>query len=116
MMRKPSGTLCLSRERVHLVEEARNGTEAMIQMGANHPDLLILDILMPDMDGVEVCRALRNRPELSDIKVIIITGFPDHPKVKEVAEMGFTDICIKPLDLKGFVKKVNRVLGVGEVK
>lgn len=51
------------------VKEASSGTEACIQIGNNRPDLLILDIQMPDMDGVEVCRLIKKKPELASIKL-----------------------------------------------
>ncbi len=93
-----------------LVEEASNGIEASIKLGTYRPDLLILDIFMPEMDGVEVCRIIRSEPELSDMKVIITTGYPDHPKLDEVLELGFTDIFSKPFDLLTFVEDVEAIL------
>ena len=98
------------RERPYLVEETANGKEAIIKIATYHPDLLILDILMPEMDGLEVCRTIKNEPVLADMKVIIITGFPDHPKLKEVAELGFTDIFCKPFDMEDIMKAVDDML------
>lgn len=93
-----------------LVEEASNGIEASIKLGTYRPDLLILDIFMPEMDGVEVCRSIRGEPELSDMKVIITTGHPDHPKLDEVVELGFTNIFSKPFDLLQFIDDVEAIL------
>jgi CheY-like chemotaxis protein len=75
----------LTMNRQYLVEEASNGIEASIKLGTYRPDLLILDIFMPEMDGLEVCRSIKNEPELSQMKVIITTGHPGHPKLEEVA-------------------------------
>ena len=100
----------LSMDQQYLVEEASNGTEASIKLGTYRPDLLILDIFMPEMDGVEVCRNIGNQPEFSDLKVIITTGYPDHPKLDEVVKMGFTNILSKPFDLLSFTKKVETIL------
>ena len=101
----------LTMDRKYLVEEATNGTEASIKLGTYRPDLLILDIFMPEMDGVEVCRNICNEPEFSDLKVIITTGYPDHPKLDEVVKLGFTNIFSKPFNLLTFVKDVERILG-----
>lgn len=101
----------LTMDRQYLVEEASNGTEASIKLGTYRPDLLILDIFMPEMDGVEVCRNICNEPELSDLEVIITTGYPDHPKLDEVVKLGFTNIFSKPFDLLNFVKDVETILG-----
>jgi CheY-like chemotaxis protein len=100
----------LTADRPYLVDEASNGIEACIRLGCYHPDLLILDMFMPAMDGLEVCRAIRTEPELSNMKVIVTTGSPDDPKVKEVAEMGFRNIHHKPLSLPSFLEAVDHIL------
>jgi len=100
----------LTMDRQYLVEEASNGIEASIKLGTYRPDLLILDIFMPEMDGVEVCRTIRGEPELSDMKVIITTGHPDHPKLDEVVELGFNNIFSKPFDLLQFIQDIKKIL------
>jgi two-component system alkaline phosphatase synthesis response regulator PhoP len=102
----------LEMERNYEVETAHDGNEALIKIGAYHPDLLILDIFMPKMDGVEVCRAIKNHPEFRDMKVIIFTGYPAHEKVNIVAEMGFTKVVPKPFQLEEFLKEVEGMLGI----
>jgi signal transduction histidine kinase/ActR/RegA family two-component response regulator len=94
----------------YLIEEASNGIEASIKLGTYRPDLLILDIFMPEMDGVEVCRNIKSEPELSAMKVIITTGYPQHPKLDEVAALGFGHILSKPFDLKEFTNNVRKIL------
>jgi len=100
----------LTMERLYLVEEASNGIEASIKLGTYRPDLLILDIFMPEMDGLEVCRIIRDEPELSKMKVIVTTGYPDHPKLDEVIELGFTNIFSKPFDLINFIRAIDEIL------
>jgi signal transduction histidine kinase len=100
----------LTLDRIYLVEEAANGIEASIKLGTYRPDLLILDIFMPEMDGLEVCRIIKTEPELADMKVIITTGYPEHLKLDEVTEMGFTQIFSKPFDLWELVKTVESIL------
>ena len=102
--------LTLNRDRSFLIEEAANGIEATIKLGTYRPHLLILDIFMPEMDGLEVCRIIKNEAELSDMKVIISTGYPQHPKLDEMAKMGFDNVIYKPFDLLEFVKKVETIL------
>ena len=92
------------------VQEAEDGYQALDAIQDDPPDLIVLDIFMPEMDGLEVCRNLRREPELSHIKVLITTAFPDHPKVKEIAELGFRDVCYKPFTTKHFVNKVDECL------
>jgi signal transduction histidine kinase len=102
--------LTMNPQKSYLIEEAANGIEASIKLGTYRPDLLILDLFMPEMDGLEVCRIIRNEPELSDMQVIISTGYPDHAKLNEIARLGFTNVIFKPFDLPAFVKKVERIL------
>jgi len=94
----------------YLVEEASNGIEASIKLGTYRPDLLILDIFMPEMDGLEVCRGIRSEPKLADMKVIITTGYPDHPKLDEVVELGFNHIFSKPFNLLDFARDIETIL------
>ena len=101
----------LTMDRQYLVQEASNGIEASIKLGTYRPDLLILDIFMPEMDGLKVCRNICSEPELSDLKVIITTGHPDHPKLDEVVKLGFTNILSKPFDLLNMVKDIETILG-----
>jgi len=70
-------TTALREKRYYLVKEASSGVEACVKLGSDCPNILILDIQIPDMDGVEICRLIKAKPELSGIKVIVITGFPD---------------------------------------
>lgn len=100
----------LAKHPSYLVEDVGNGIETCIKLGSFHPDLLILDLNMPGMDGLEVCRTMRKDPILSSIKVMIITGYPDDPRVKQVAKLGYTHIYTKPLHLKDFLKKVDIIL------
>jgi signal transduction histidine kinase len=102
----------LTMDRLYLVEEASNGIEASIKLGTYRPDLLILDIFMPEMDGLEVCRTISNEAELSDMKVIITTGYPEHPKLDEVIDLGYTNIFSKPFDLLNFIEAIDKILRV----
>jgi CheY-like chemotaxis protein len=102
--------LMLNRSRPLLIEEASNGIEASIKLGTYRPDLLILDIFMPEMDGLEVCRIIKNEPELSKMKVLISTGYPDHTKLDIIAKLGFDNVIYKPFDLAEFVKRVETIL------
>jgi len=109
-------TEVLTTDRPYLLDEASNGVEACIKLGTYRPDLLILDIFMPEMDGLEVCRTIKKEPELSGTKVIITTGFPDHPKLKEVAKLGFANIYSKPVKLQDFLKAVDSILKIEEFR
>ena len=93
-----------------VVEDFANGAEALIRMGSHPPDLLILDMFMPEMDGLGVCRAIKNELGMELMKVIIVTGFPDHPNLYEAARMGFSQILTKPLTIDEFIRTVEGCL------
>ena len=101
----------LTKNGSYVIEQAANGIEALLKLGTFRPDLLILDIFMPEMDGVQVCRALTTMPELAGMKVIINTGYPEHPKLEEIFRMGYKDILEKPLEIKVLMHKVEELLG-----
>ena len=103
-------TTALTSRRPYVVDEAANGIEACIKLGSYHPALLILDVFMPDMDGVEVCRVIANDPDLKDVQVIVTTGYPQHNKLKEVTRLGFRHIFAKPFNLPEFIEFVDNLL------
>jgi len=103
-------TAALRKKPNYLVQEASNGTEACVKLGSNRPDILVLDIMMPDMDGVEICRLIREKPELAGVKVIIMTGFPNSLELDKITELGFRTILAKPIRVPVFLKTIETVL------
>lgn len=103
----------LSQEPAYTIEEAKNGTETLIKLGTFRPDLLILDIHMPEMDGLEVCRSLVREPELSAMKVVIVTGYPNDKRVGQIQALGFGNVIEKPLNVDGFKGEIRRILRGG---
>ena len=99
----------LSREGYH-VTGTLTGEDALRKVRSDKFDLIVLDLMLPGMDGLEVCRIIKAEPELSDIKVIITTGFPEHPKLKEIAALGFNTIHYKPFNIPSFLEAVNNIL------
>ena len=100
----------LVERRAYIVEEASNGIEACIRLGSHRPDLLVMDLFMPEMNGIEVCRVIKNDPVLSDMKIMMITGHEGHPLLAEISEFGFIDILYKPFKLEDFVIRVDNIL------
>jgi excisionase family DNA binding protein len=80
------------------IEVAHDGFEAGIKVESFRPHALVLDLMMPGMDGFEVCRRLRARPTLNHIRIVAVTGFPSPGNVERILEAG-ADACLpKPLD------------------
>ncbi len=83
------------------VVEAADGAEALRRVAAEAPDLVILDLDMPVMDGFETCRSLRELPGFDHLPVLVLTGRHDAESVRAAFEAGATDFNVKPppLDL-----------------
>lgn len=90
------------------VEAATDGYEALIKVGAFKPSLLILDVAMPRVDGVEVCRRIKAEPETRTVKILGITGYPD--TIPAMLEAGADACLIKPLDLQQLHQELDRLV------
>jgi len=77
---------------------AQNGTMALSQIESNHFDLILLDIMMPQMDGFEVCRRIRNRPDSRDTPIIFLTAKNDTDSIVKGFAMGAMDYLSKPFN------------------
>src|SRR4051794_3516226 len=77
---------------------ASNGAEALKQAVVLSPDLILLDIMMPVMDGFEVCRRIRATPEIADVSVIIVTALDDRDSRLQGIEAGADDFITKPFN------------------
>lgn len=90
----------------HTVSAARNGVEAMHQVERQHPQLVISDWLMPQMDGITFCRKLRASDELRNVYVIILTAKESADSLVEAFEAGADDYLVKPLTPKLFFARL----------
>jgi two-component system KDP operon response regulator KdpE len=95
-------TLLLERRKYEVIK-AHRAEEGLRKAYRTQPDLILLDIMMPDMDGWEVCRRLR---ELSDVPIIFLTAKDDVKDVVKGLEMGADDYIIKPYDNDELVARV----------
>jgi diguanylate cyclase (GGDEF)-like protein len=90
------------------VIDATNGADALDIANEEHIDLILLDIMMPNMDGFEVCQKLKKNPETKNIPIIFITAKTDEESIEKAYDMGGSDYVSKPFlpkELKARVKK-----------
>jgi signal transduction histidine kinase len=80
------------------VVEAEDGAEAYRLCDEGLPALLIVDVIMPHMDGFELCRALRRRPQSEQVPILMATGLDDYHSIATAYEAGATDFISKPLN------------------
>jgi excisionase family DNA binding protein len=86
-----------------VVFSAKNGFDGLIEAGKVKPDVISLDLMMPKMDGAEMCRRLRLNPETKGTRVIVVTGLSQNTElVRRVKRIGIEAVFQKPVNLTEF--------------
>lgn len=85
---------------------ARDGEEGMILARNQHPDLIMMDVRMPKVDGLEAARQIRNDPVMKQVPIIFLTAIPDPEEKKLGFEAGADDYIVKPFDSDELVARV----------
>ena len=91
-----------------IIDEARNGTEAIQKMKANAYDLVLMDLIMPDYSGVEVTRIIRTEcaPPLSQVHVVALTANVAEAAIKDCLEVGISEVLRKPFDRDVMIRTI----------
>ena len=84
------------KEKVDLVT-CDSGIEALVKVGADRPDVLVIDVHMPEVDGFEVLRRLKAQPETRNLAIVLFTGKPSAELEKKALELGAKALLAKPL-------------------
>lgn len=92
------------------IELAKDGFQALQILNRLQPDLLLLDVMMPGMDGFEVCRRIRATPQLAEVPIIIITALDDRESLVTGIESGADDFLSKPVDRYELQARVRTIL------
>jgi len=91
------------------VETAKDGIDAMVMVKANKPDLIVLDIMMPELNGYDVLKTLKFQDEYKKIPVILLTA-REQELDKRISQMMGIDYMQKPLDREVFLNKVQQAI------
>jgi diguanylate cyclase (GGDEF)-like protein len=94
----------------YVVDTAEDGVEALKSVEASHPDLVLLDLMMPNMDGYEVCRRLKSNYQTSHIPVIMVTAKADLENKLQGFEDGANDYIAKPFAVTELLVRIRNVL------
>jgi len=89
---------------------AENGHDALELAREQCPDLILLDVIMPDMTGIDVCAELRNQAATKDTPIIMVTTRSEAEYVSKARAAGCTDYVTKPLDGAALLQKVRQLL------
>jgi CheY-like chemotaxis protein len=95
---------------------AHDGMEAMEKVGADQPDLILLDIMMPRMSGFEVCQKLKKNPATRDIPIIMITALNEISDIERGVECGTDDFLTKPVNKLELLTRVKSLLRLRHLK
>lgn len=103
--------IVITRKTPHEVLTAESGPEGLRLAALNKPDLILLDVMMPGMDGLEVCRNLRSKTETAKIPIVLLTYRSGDDIVKRGFESGCTAYLNKPLEDVKLLQTVTSYLG-----
>ena len=104
------------KEKGYQISVATNGQQALDVLGRVQPDLILLDVMMPEMDGFETCRRLKVSDQLRHIPVIFLTGKTDTTDIVRGFELGAVDYVAKPFNAHELLARVNTHLTVDQLR
>lgn len=94
----------------HEIKVVHTGAQALAEIDRQKPDLITLDIMMPHMDGIELCRRLRTRPDTADMPVLMVTAKGAVPDLVDGLDAGADDYIAKPFDIRELTARVRALL------
>jgi excisionase family DNA binding protein len=94
------------------VRSVNNGFDAGMMVKEYHPDLLVLDVMLPDINGKEVCQRVRNDPTMDDVKIVCISGMVEQDKIEDLRTSGADDYLQKPFEVDQLVDRICQLLEV----
>ena len=95
------------------VRVARSGEEAVKAVAARVPDLIVLDVMMPTLDGYHVCETIRADPKLRSVRILMLTAKSRDVEREKALALGADDYITKPFSTRELVERVKTILGPG---
>lgn len=92
------------------VRVANNGFDAGMIVKEYHPDVIVLDVMLPDINGKEVCQRIRSDPTLDDSRIICISGMVETDKIDELKTSGANDFLQKPFEIDSLIESICKLL------
>jgi excisionase family DNA binding protein len=88
------------------VRVASNGFDAGMMVKEYRPDLIVLDVMLPDINGKEVCHRVRADPTLEEVRILCISGMIEEDKIQELRLSGADDFLHKPFDIENLIENM----------
>ena len=102
----------LNRDGRFEIKTASSGYEAGLLTQQFRPDLILLDYMLPDVNGNVVCQTIKRNPEFKDIKIIIVSGVVKQDEIDHLLKSGAEDFVRKPFSIDGLTNKICSVLQI----
>jgi len=102
----------LDRDSRFEVRSVNNGFDAGMMVKEYRPDLIVLDVMLPDINGKEVCQRVRRDEAMNDVRIICISGMVEEDKVGELKAAGADDFMHKPFEVEHLVQRVCQLLDI----
>ena len=100
----------LERDRRFEVRSANNGFEAGMSVKEFRPDIIVLDVMLPDINGKEVCQRVRGDKTMEDVRIICISGMVEDDKVADLRAAGADDFMRKPFEVDVLIDRMCQLL------
>jgi len=97
------------------VRVANNGFDAGMMVKEYRPDIIVLDVMLPDINGKEVCQRVRSDSSLEDVKIICISGMVEQDKIADLKDAGADDFMQKPFEIEDLVARMCSMLDMESV-
>jgi len=94
------------------IKTTSSGFDAGVLVAEWYPDLILLDFIIPDLDGFEVTRKIRRNPRLKKIPIIAVTSISDPAELEKVKTSGVDTLVTKPIESESFLKKIDRFISM----
>lgn len=105
----------LNRDGRFEVRSVNNGFGAGMLIKEFRPDLVVLDVMLPDINGIEVCRLVRSDKTMDDVRVICISGMVEEDKIQQLRDAGANEFLKKPFDVEALIERICQLLDVETV-
>jgi len=94
----------------YAVRTAEDAEQALDLLGAYHPELILMDVQLPGMDGLELTRRLRQMPALDDVRIVALTAYAMQSDEANARDAGCDGYITKPIDTRAFPGQISRYL------
>jgi len=97
------------------IRSVNNGFDAGMMVKEYRPDLIVLDVMLPDINGKEVCQRVRNDPTMDEVRIICISGMVEADKIEDLKAAGANDFMHKPFEVEALIDRMCQLLDMQAV-